>query len=167
MTSDSTKRETRRDWFAVGRGIFSTEFFEGDEFSRRDAWLWLVANAAWKTHHVRTRGGVIELQRGQVPVAREHLATVWKWTPKRVRIYLAQLEAAGMLKLGQSNGHFANVATISNYELFQAVLLDREPVVGPVEGQSEASEGPHRTRVTRKPIVEGAAKSNFDSAEGD
>jgi len=51
--------------------------------------------------------------------------------------------AAGRLEVGQSDGHFPNLATITKYGHFQTPAADDGPVKGPVKGQSEASAGPH------------------------
>ncbi len=142
-STDNEKLEHRRDWFAVERRVFDDDMFAGDEFSRRDAWLWLIANAAKRDHHARTRAGVIELKRGEVIVARDYVAAVWGWTPKRVRTFLEQLSVAGRIELGQSKGHFPTVAKISKYGLFQSSDQNTGPVKGQVEGQSRASGGPH------------------------
>ncbi len=50
----SNQPSARRDWFAVERRVFDDEMFVGDEFSRRDAWLWLIANAARRDHELPT-----------------------------------------------------------------------------------------------------------------
>ena len=166
MNDKLEKPEHQRDWFAVDRRVFEHSMFAG-EFDWRSAWLWLIANAAWKDHHVRTRGGMFEIKRGEVLVGRDHLAAAWKWTPKRVRNFLAELRSQGMLELGQREGQYASVAKISNYERFQSVGGISGPEKGPAKGQREASEGPHITKNTKKTIVrEGARKptANDDRA---
>lgn len=172
----SNQPSARRDWFAVERRVFDDEMFVGDEFSRRDAWLWLIANAARRDHSARTRGGMIRLERGDVIVGREHLAKVWKWTPSRVRTFLNQLAEAKRIKLRQSDGHHPTVAQISNYGRFQDFEAPVSPVKSPADRQSVASRSPHpykeqvtkgnsRATPTRKRI--GAlAEEDGQAAEG-
>lgn len=168
MATDDNSNETRADWFTVTRAVFDHPMLAG-EFDRRSAWLWMVANAAWKDHKVRTRGGMVELKHGDVLVARDHIATVLRWTPKRVRIFQDQIEAAGMISRGQSKGHFATVARIENYERWQAVGTDHGPTKGPTEGLREASEGPHRKEVgaTRSALQGVADRAVIDTAHRD
>jgi hypothetical protein len=135
--------EPRRDWFAVERRVFDDEMFAGDRFSRRDAWLWLVANAARRDHSARTRAGIVELKRGEVIIGRDHLASLWGWTESCVRTFLNQLRQAGRIEYRQSSGHHANVAKISNYERFQSRDGGKSPEGSPVGRQWVASGSPH------------------------
>jgi hypothetical protein len=150
--------EHRRDWFAVERRVFDDPMFGGDEFSRREAWLWLIAHAAARPHHARTRAGVIALQRGEVIVASEYLAEKWTWSRKRVRTFLEQLAQTNRIEMGQSNGHRPNVARITNYQRYQDAGRGAAPAEGqwrangrasggPVEGQWRASGGPHLYKI--------------------
>ena len=127
------------DWFAVTRGVFEHPVLAG-EFDRRSAWLWLVAHAAWKPHIARARGGIFELHRGQVLVGRDHLAEAWGWTPKRVRRFVAELCSQGMLEMGHRTSQYANVATICNFERYQAAGQHEGPAAGPT---SDGSPGHH------------------------
>ena len=39
-------------WFRTQRDIFKHPMWEDDPLSKREAWMWLIANAAWKdTRH--------------------------------------------------------------------------------------------------------------------
>lgn len=121
-------------------------------YTRTDAWLWLIANAAWKPHKTKLNGKMIELQPGQLPVGRKFLAETWRWTEKMVRTYLSELTSEGMLEMGQSQGHFANIATICNYDKYQLAHKHEDQP----EGQSRASQGPVKghtyTRDTNTPV---------------
>lgn len=101
------------------RSIFSHDLFAGDEFSRRDAWLWLIANAAWKPHRVRHKCSMIEIGRGQLPGSRKHLASVWGWGEQRVRTFLAQLLNEGMITAASNQQ--LTIITICNYAKFQHI----------------------------------------------
>jgi hypothetical protein len=37
-----------RGAFWVSRGVFDHPLFRGEPFTQREAWLWLIAEAAWK-----------------------------------------------------------------------------------------------------------------------
>ncbi len=142
---DLAARPLAIPWFAVAKSVFDHPVLSG-EFDRRSAWLWLIANAAFKDHDVRTRAGVIVLKRGHVVIGSEHLAKVFGWSRKRVRNFVAELRQQGMLELGQRDGQYASVAKISNYERFQKVAAFVGPADGPTKGQRGANGGPHRTK---------------------
>jgi hypothetical protein len=152
---------SRPRWLAFCVGFLDHPNLSGEPYDRRSAFHWLIENAAWKDHKVRTRGGMIELKRGQVLVAREHLAKAWKWSPGKVRLFLSQMVAADMLEMSQSNGHYANVATVCNYDKYQTKPVKPEPINRPVKSQSKASgvasEKPHSTRDTRDTSSEATA----------
>jgi hypothetical protein len=79
--------------FSVCRGVFDHPLFEGDAFSRREAWLWLVSEAAWKPR-VRFLGRgrtKIELQRGQLEHTIRFMAQAWRWPETNVRRFLQRL----------------------------------------------------------------------------
>jgi hypothetical protein len=60
-----------RGVFCISRRLFDSgdPFFGGESFTRREAWQWLIAEAAWKPRRVRVSTGrgdtFIELDRGQ------------------------------------------------------------------------------------------------------
>jgi hypothetical protein len=124
-------------WFATDKKIFSHAMFEGDVFSRRDAWLWMIANAAYCDHETKTKGKVIKLKRGQLLAARSHLAEIWGWGEQSVRTFLRQLEKNGMIEFSnQSDGHLPNVVTVCNYIKYQSKQAEHKPVKQPEPNQS-------------------------------
>lgn len=138
-----------RRYIAVTTDIFEHHAFADEAFSRRDAWLWLIANAAWKSHRVRMGNAMVELKRGQVVAARSFLATKWHWGEKKVRLFLEFLAAENMIEKGQSKGRLANIVTIRKYEQFQTGKAIEGPVEDRVEGRFGAGSGPHSTKDTK------------------
>jgi hypothetical protein len=138
-------------WIRVCVDTFDHPSLKG-EFDRRSAWLWLIANAAWKDHRTRTRGGMVEIKRGQVLAGLKFLADTWGWSIKRVRTFLGELEAEGMIERGQTKNQYAAVVTICNYDKYQTPT-ETEATDGASEGQARgkrgASEGQHSTKDTR------------------
>src|SRR5690554_932939 len=138
-------------WIRVCVDTFDHPSLKG-EFDRRSAWLWLIANAAWKDHRTRTRGGMVELKRGQVMAGTEYLAGVWGWSRKKVRTFLGELEAEGMIEKGPAKNQYATILTICNYDKYQTPAeneANERASEGPARGQREASEGPHSTKDTK------------------
>lgn len=148
-------------WIAVCVDTFDHELFEGEVFSRRDAWLWLIANAAWKDRRVNHKGKMIDLKRGQALAGRAFLAETWGWGEKQVRNFLEQLSAENMIEKGQSSGHWANVVTVCNYDAYQNSNAESSQS----RGQSGASEGPERGQtLTKNTITE---RENPRAREGE
>lgn len=136
-------------------------------FSKYEAWQDLLMEAKWKPFEVSNKGKVVTLQRGQLMAARAWLARRWNWSEKTVRGFIAKLESEFMIRSdkgqskGQRSGHYANVLTVCNYDIYQTLTELDEMTKGqsqgqsgasqgPVEGQSGASQGPQNNKETRK-----------------
>lgn len=129
-------------WIAACVDVFDHALLDKGPYDRRSAWLWMIANATWQDRRINHKGKPIELKRGQLLAGRAFLADKWGWTEKQVRLFLDQLASETMIEKGQSDGHYANVVSICNYDAYQTPQERRQPVEGPVKGQSRASEGP-------------------------
>jgi hypothetical protein len=89
----------------VARSIFDHPMFEdGKPLSQREAWLWLISNAAWRPMQIMVRNGrtseMLNLDRGQLSFSRSFLRKAWRWTSeKKVRTFLGRLERECMVDL--------------------------------------------------------------------
>jgi hypothetical protein len=106
-------------WVRVSVEMLSHPALDHGPFDRRSAWLWLITNAALKDHKANHKGAAVDIKRGQVFAGRDYLAKVWRWSPQNVRTFLRFLASENMVEVNQSNGHYANVLTICNYEKYQ------------------------------------------------
>jgi len=70
--------------FTLHRDVFSHELFEGEPFSRREAWIWLIGHAMWRDHVTTIQGQRVVLARGQVAATLSYLAKRWLWTHSKV-----------------------------------------------------------------------------------
>lgn len=138
---------SERGVFAVDRGIWDHPAFQSDEpFSPREAWMWLISEAAWKAHR-RTIGSLtIDLERGQVAASLRFLAEQWNWSKSSVERFLAQLrgdvrrrgrpkksekiDAKPETLIKTDTGTGILVITICNYSKYQRVSLPRGTVSG-------------------------------------
>lgn len=113
---------SERGVFAVDRSIWEHDFLvDSSPFSRREAWLWLVSEAAWKPHRRRIAGKSYELSRGQLAASMRFIASKWRWTETRVRRFLKGLISEGMLDAKTDAG--LSILTICNYDAYQRVSL--------------------------------------------
>jgi hypothetical protein len=152
-------------WLRIHRGWRECDVFGDDPCSDREAWLWLIENAAWKPCHRRAgKGDMVKLERGQLHTAERTLAAIWKWDRKRVVRFLTRLEKCEMIS--QRKDHSGHIVTVCNYAKYQDVEAstgtihgaDKGADAGPIEDhrgttQEEGKEGKRKieARGTRLP----------------
>jgi hypothetical protein len=122
---------SERGVFAVDRGIWDHHVLSDNRpFSRREVWLWLLSNAAWKSHRRRVAGRSVELNRGQVLASLRFMADNWDWSEPRVRRFLALLEQERMIDVATDAG--ITVITVCKYDKYQRVSLPDDATIGPM-----------------------------------
>jgi len=135
----------------VARSIFDHPMFDdGKPLSDREAWLWLISNAAWRPVQIKVRNGraseMLNLNRGQLSFSRSFLRKAWRWTSeKRVRTFLNRLERERMVDL--LTGKLQTVISIRNYGVFQYGGTLSGPANGPAMGQQWAGKGPEEENI--------------------
>ena len=116
---------SERGVFAVDRAIWDHDYLvDSAPFSRREAWLWLVSEAAWKPHRRRIAGNTFNLTRGQVAASTRFIASKWRWSEPKVRRFLKGLISEGMVDANTDAG--MTVITVCNYDAYQKVSLPRD-----------------------------------------
>jgi hypothetical protein len=107
--------------FAVDRGIFDHPRLTGEPYTKVQAFMWLVAEAAWKPHRRVIGGVVINLLRGQAACSVRFMAKKWDWTPARVQRFLATLKTDTMIDTATDTG--LTIVAICKYDVYQRVSL--------------------------------------------
>jgi hypothetical protein len=112
-----------------GRGSFLVDREVFDEpLLRRDpvcfyAYMWLVAEAAWKPRRQEVSNGrtvaVVDLDRGQLTHSLRYMAAAWNVTVKRVRTILHRFETGSLITT--QTGTLQTLVTICNYNTSQAL----------------------------------------------
>lgn len=136
------------------RGWRDNDIFRG-EFSRADAWVWLIENAAWKETRARIKGDSVTLQRGELSFSQRFMAEKWGWSKSRVDRFIADLREEGMIetraKIGATAGHNAgqgqSIITICNYAKYQD---EADSARGNDTSKSGASAGQQRGKEIRR-----------------
>jgi hypothetical protein len=152
----------------VARSIFDHPLFDdGKPLSQREAWLWLISNAAWRPMQVPVRNGrsqeLLNLERGQLSYSRSFLRKAWNWSSeKKVRTFLDRLERECMVDL--LAGQLQTVISICNYGVFQNGGQLTGPANRPAKGQQRASNGPEEenTKSIRNNILPLPSPAGFD-----
>lgn len=112
---------SERGVFAVDRGIWSDPDFADEQFSEREAFLWMLSEAAWRPTKVRIGAHTVDLARGQLAFSTRFMAAKWRWSEARVRRYLGRLISAEIVCT--TTDKIATHVTILKYDRFQRVSL--------------------------------------------
>lgn len=129
-------------WFKVYRSIWRSEDFLDEPFTDREAFLWLVSEAAFEDCELEAGGKVIALQRGQVAHSIRHLAEQFGWPVSRVRRFLTRHTKRHTIRhtSGGAGGTPVTVITICNYERFQS----KDPQCGTPKDDQAAHQAAHQ-----------------------
>lgn len=107
-------------WIRVQTAIFDHELFQAEPLTEREAWLWLIAHAAWKDTKHRIGMDLHDVQAGSLFVTLRQLQKEWRWkSDYRVRSFLKLLEKHEMI-VQKTNAGKTQV-TICNYSYYQEV----------------------------------------------
>ncbi|TZG28587.1 hypothetical protein [Sphingomonas montanisoli] len=104
-------------WYRMPRGWMDHPLFQGEAFCKRTAFQWMVEQAVYQPTTIATKGGVINLQRGQFSHSIRFMAAAWRWDEKRVRRFLDAGAAAAKIERGEAAGQ--TVITICNFDYYQ------------------------------------------------
>lgn len=112
----------------ISRDLFDHPAFKDAAFSEREAWLWIIMEAAWKPRQRRVGHLVICIERGQLAVSIRFMAEAWGWTAAKVQRYVERLKKLKMICTKADTG--LTVITVCNYDKFQncAKASDTGPI---------------------------------------
>jgi hypothetical protein len=126
-------------WFAVDRKSVSHPFFKRSERSEYEAWIWIIAHAAWKETHHYVNGKRHDVKRGELFTTLRKLQAEWMWSSdKKVRGFLKRLTDERMIDAETSAGK--TQITICNYSLYQDVGRKKDAEMSeksPAKGQAK------------------------------
>lgn len=128
-------------WIKAHRDFLESSMWLDEPFTRGQAWIDLIALANHKSGFIRIRGNRIDLERGQCGWSQTRLSERWKWSRKKTRSWLKELEKDERIIIkGDSK---TSVITICNYSKYQ----DKEPTECTAEDTVECTaEEPQRNR---------------------
>jgi hypothetical protein len=109
-------------WIRIERDTWDHDFFPNEPMSEREAWMWMLARAAWDDTTHRVGGNVHECPRGSFFATLRELQTVFMWrSDTKVRNFLKRLQTEQMIErttCGSRNAPKTQV-TICNYDKYQ------------------------------------------------
>lgn len=114
----------------VARKFFHGDLWkEGREFSRAEAWLYMIASASYAPEAKLIEGRCVNLRRGELAASQRYLAQKWTWSKSKVARFLENLTAAGRVRTRNEPG--LNVITLCNYERFNGTRSATGPPMSP------------------------------------
>ena len=120
---------TRSGFIIMPRDELDHPVLAARPFNRPMAWLWLLTHMHWKPDEVKTKRGLISVERGQLAVADTFLASAWKWERTKVQRFIASLERLDMIRTDQDQA--IRVITVCNHERFLGSPPDGQQAAGP------------------------------------
>ena len=107
----------------INRDIYDDLLFNDDPFTQREAYIWLIAEAAYTNRQIRVNGRVLELKRGQLCHSTRFLADRWQWSKDRVHRYLKKLSQEGRIETAIATGQ--TLITLCFYDELQGNKANR------------------------------------------
>jgi hypothetical protein len=119
-------------WFRLHRDVFTHPVLSEDEngnrlpFSKLEAWLWMIGEAAWADRRANIGGQIVTLRRGQFSHSIRFMAKAWQWGVATVDRFLKRLKNEQMIGTasGTASGTAVTVITICNYDKYQSDAAD-------------------------------------------
>ena len=116
-------------------------FFKKEPYTEREAWMWLIEQAAWKAHRHRAGSYVFNLERGQLSASVRFMGEAWQWSKSKVQRFLVRLKTDTMVELSHGTGQLTGntVVTICNYNSYQITPLSHNIVGGTEDGTANGT----------------------------
>jgi hypothetical protein len=114
-------------WYKVERGWLDNPFFQKAEYSERDAWQWMIGEAAYEDCRISVNGRPFDLGKGQLYSSIRFMAQKFQWSTGRVTRFLERLREWGMVDTAVDTGQ--NLITICNYSKYQDRKTDADTPV--------------------------------------
>jgi hypothetical protein len=106
----------------VSRSIWKDAAFKAQPFTEREAFLWMIMEASYRTREKRLGNTIFSLNRGQLVTSIRFMAEAWKWEKSTVDRFIQRLKKRDMI--GTLSGTDGTVITICNYSLYQDSAAD-------------------------------------------
>ena len=151
---------------------------EPREFSRWEAWVYMIRSAAWRDSVYKHPRGEVMLKRGETPpMSIRYLQAAWKWkSEKRVFSFVQLLIDSGRIQVeklatkGNANGNargnaLGNTYLIVNYDVYQGGGNAEETLEETLGKQSRSSKADKQTTNGSEAAKKPTRKRNEYTAE--
>lgn len=144
------------NWFAVSRETFNHPIvgIHGRPYTDFEAWLSLIAMAAYAPRKVPNKGTTVVIDPGQLMAAHGFLAERWLWSVDKVRYFLKRLENEAMItrftnEQPRNRTNQIQIITVCNYSVYQK--SHRQPT--PSESQASTKPTPSEHQANTKNLT--------------
>lgn len=132
------------NFFLVNRALLSSDRWLSETFTRGQAWVDMFGLAQHSEGFIRVRGIKVDVLRGQLAYSQVSLSQRWKWSRKKVKRYLDELEKNG--DVVQQNNEVTTLITIVKYDFWQRKDVAEEQQKVQQKHSRSAAEDTHTIR---------------------
>ena len=102
------------------RGWQDHHVFANEPYTEREAWEWLIGNAAYEDRKRRIGPHVVDVPRGSVVASLRFMQRAWRWkSDARVRNFLSRISIEGMIEVSKNEKQNLTQIALCNYDNFQ------------------------------------------------
>lgn len=121
------KDELLTNFIPLNRDFFEHDLWkEKREFSRAEAWLYLIKEARFEDTRVLDGNIYVEVKRGQIYVSIRFMTTAFGWGKKRTENFLKFLESENMIKKETLKETRQSLITVCNYDRYNVSASNKE-----------------------------------------
>ena len=161
-------------YIRMHREIWNSPEFRDSEFSEREAFLWMVSEAAWRDRVMPTSNGPLPLKRGQFSASFRFMADRFGWSKDRVFRFLKRLENRDTIATATATDRATGqkIITIRNYDAYQSDA-DAEDTCGETAGPENRDKSETNYKKLKKintpqtPRAGGPSESDFSGGKSD
>lgn len=135
-------------WIKLHCQLANHDLWLAEPFSRGQAWVDLLMLAQSKPGWIIVRGISIELARGQVGHSELTLASRWKWSRSRVRLFIDSLRKRQMVDVHKDNK--TTIISIINFDTYQSKPTADSTAEDTADHTAEGHQKDSRKTLTRK-----------------
>jgi hypothetical protein len=107
-------------WVRIAVSLFDSDHFPEEPFTEREAWIWIIAHAAWRETSHRIGNAVVPVPVGSFFTTVRNLRDEWKWgSVTKVQTFLKLLQRQDMISVETNTGK--SQITVVNYKKYQDV----------------------------------------------
>ena len=128
----------------IARSLWDDPAFKQDAFSEREAWVWMICEAAWRPHERRVGSLIIQLDRGQLAHSTRFLSEAFGWSHSKVRRFLERLENRHMIEVKTDTG--VSVISLLKYNTYQLTPRDSGTAAAHKQAQQRHSSGTNKNK---------------------
>lgn len=111
-----------KGFYLMWRGWMNHPRLKTKNYTKREAFCWLIENSAWEDHCVDWNGKTIKIKRGELPTSLRTLAREWGWSQNRILRFLTRLKSDSMLEASTEAGFY--IIRVCNYKKYQNGISD-------------------------------------------